>query len=185
MKRLMKLFIGRKRFPDRLPRKSSPFRLRGNLILLLCLSLIACWNPSLFADDALTRIKKSGVLKWGADAEGGAPYVFSDPDNLEKLTGFEWDLAAALAAEMGVRAEMVQNQWDGLVPALQRGNFDIVLNGLEITDEHRQQIAMSRPYYVYAQQIMVRKETTGVETLENLKGKAVGVLAASVAQRLT
>ena len=49
-----------------------------------------------------------------------------------------------LAAQLGVKAQMVQNSWDGLVPALQRGNFDIILNGLEITDEHRRQIAMSR-----------------------------------------
>lgn len=148
-------------------------------------SILGLFQQSTFAaEDTLAAIKKSGVLKWGADAEGGAPYVFSNPQKPEELTGFEWDLAAALAKELGVRAEMVQNQWDGLVPALQRGNFDIILNGLEITDEHRQQIAMSRPYYVYAQQIMVRKETSGVEHLEQLKGKSVGVLAATVAQRL-
>src|SRR5437016_11264523 len=79
---------------------------------------------------------------------------------------------------------MVQNSWDGLVPALERGNFDSILNGLEITDEHRQQIAMTRPYYAYAQQIVVRKETQGITKLDQLRGKAVGVLAASVAQRL-
>ena len=79
---------------------------------------------------------------------------------------------------------MVQNQWDGLVPALQRGNFDIVLNGLEITDEHRQQIAMSHPYYVYAQQIITRKDNTGLTNLLSLKGHVVGTLSATVAQRL-
>jgi len=100
------------------------------------------------------------------------------------MIGFEYDLAEAIAARLGVKAQMVQNSWDGLVPALQRGNFDIILNGLEITDEHRQQIGMSRPYYAYAQQIVVRKGTQGVTKLEDLKGKPVGILAASVAQRL-
>src|SRR5262245_61131385 len=108
------------------------------------------------AADTLQRIQQQGVLKWGADAEGGAPYVFPDPRRPDHLIGFEVELADALARKLGVRAEMVQNQWDGLVPALQRGNFDIILNGLEITDEHRQQIAMSRPYYAYAQQIITR-----------------------------
>lgn len=136
------------------------------------------------ATDALQRIQKEGVLKWGADAEGGAPYVFPDPQKPERLIGFEVDLAAALAGKLGVRAEMVQNQWDGLVPALQRGNFDIVLNGLELTDEHRQQIAMSRPYYAYAQQMVVRKTAADLRRLEDLKGKSVGTLSATAAQRL-
>src|SRR5512136_25691 len=136
------------------------------------------------AKDALERIQEQGVLKWGADAEGGAPYVFPDPQKPERLIGFEVDLADALARKLGVRAEMVQNQWDGLVPALQRGNFDIALNGLELTDEHRQQIAMSRPYYAFAQQIVTRKDTTGLTRLEHLKGKVVGTLSATAAQRL-
>lgn len=136
------------------------------------------------AEDALAALKTRGTLKWGADAEGGAPYVFADPKKPEQLIGFEVDLANALAAKLGVKAEMVQNAWDGLVPALERGNFDIILNGLEITDEHRQQIAMSRPYYVYAQQIVTRKETSGLAKMEDLKGKPVGVLSASVAQRM-
>jgi len=140
--------------------------------------------PAAQAADVLQRIQKEGVLKWGADAEGGAPYVFPDPQKPEHLIGFEVDLAGALARKLGVRAEMVQNQWDGLVPALQRGSFDIILNGLEITDEHRRQIAMSRPYYAYAQQIVTRRETTGLARLEDLTGKAVGTLSATVAQRL-
>jgi polar amino acid transport system substrate-binding protein len=134
--------------------------------------------------DTLERIRQQGVLKWGADAEGGAPYVFPDPQRPERLIGFEVDLAEALAAKLGVKASMVQNQWDGLVPALRRGNFDIILNGLEITAEHRRQIAMSRPYYAYAQQIVTRKETEGLRRLEDLKGKTVGTLSASAAQRL-
>src|SRR5262249_40950195 len=118
------------------------------------------------------------------DAEGGAPYVFPDPDAPTQLTGFEFDLAAALAKELGVRSEMVQNQWDGLVPALERGDFDIILNGLEITAEHQAQIAMSQPYYVYGQQIMIRKTGPNLVRREDLKGKSVGVLAASAAQRV-
>jgi polar amino acid transport system substrate-binding protein len=136
------------------------------------------------AKDALERIREQGVLKWGADAEGGAPYVFPDPQKPERLIGFEVDLAEALARKLGVRAEMVQNQWDGLVPALQRGNFDLVLNGLELTAEHRQQIAMSCPYYAFAQQIVTRKNTPGLTRLDHLKGKVVGTLSATAAQRL-
>ena len=136
------------------------------------------------AADTLQRIQSDGVLRWGADAEGGAPYVFLDPQQPERLIGFEVELAEALARKLGVRAQMVQNQWDGLVPALQRGNFDIVLNGLEITNEHRRQIAFSQPYYVYSQQIITRRDNAGLTNLASLKGHTVGTLSGTVAQRI-
>ncbi len=136
------------------------------------------------AADRLAEIKARGVLLWGADAEGGAPYVYPDPQKPEQLTGFEYDLADALAKRLGLHAEMVQNQWDQLIPGLERGNFDILLNGLELTPDNAQRIALSQPYYVYAQQIVTRKETTNVTRVEDLKSRAVGVLSSSVAQRL-
>jgi len=152
---------------------------RFSVLILLCALPLTSVGA-----DTLQSIRSRGTLTWGADAEGGAPYVFADPQEPSRMTGFEYDLAEALASKLGVKAQLVQNSWDGLVPGLERGNFDIILNGLEITDEHRQQIAMSRPYYAYAQQIVVRRETEGLTQIEQLKGQAVGVLAASVAQRL-
>jgi polar amino acid transport system substrate-binding protein len=140
--------------------------------------------PGARAEDRLAEVRQRGVLRWGADAEGGAPYVYPDPQRPEQLIGFEFELAAALAAKLGVRAEMVQNQWDQLIPALERGNFDIILNGLELTSENQQRIALSRPYFVYAQQIVTRAGSAGIERLDQLKGKAVGVLSYSAAQRL-
>ncbi|MBI4677628.1 MAG: ABC transporter permease subunit [Elusimicrobia bacterium] len=140
------------------------------------------------ADDTpcatIQEVEARGVLRWGADAEGGAPYVFPDPRNPKRYIGFEVDIARALAGRLGVRPQMVQNSWDGLVSALDRGSFDIVLNGLEITPEHLGQIAMSRPYYAYTQQIVVRKGDGSMRRVEDLKGLRVGVLSASVAQRI-
>jgi polar amino acid transport system substrate-binding protein len=136
------------------------------------------------ATDMLQQVQREGVLKWGADAEGGAPYVFPDPRQPEHFIGFEVEIADALARKLGVRAQTVQNQWDTLVPALQRGNFDIVLNGLEITDEHRRQIALSQPYYVYSQQIITQKDNSSLTNLLSLKGHAVGTLSGTVAQRI-
>jgi polar amino acid transport system substrate-binding protein len=78
----------------------------------------------------------------------------------------------------------VQNQWDQLIPALERGNFDIVLNGLELTAENQQHIMMSLPYYIYAEQIVTRRATVGLARKEDLRGKPVGVLSSTVAQRL-
>jgi polar amino acid transport system substrate-binding protein len=152
-----------------------------NLLLLFLLAGRAC---QIHAADTLAEIKTRGVLLWGADAEGGAPYVFPDPQKPEQLIGFEHDLADAIAAKLGVKAQMVQNQWDQLVPALDRQNFDIILNGLELTPDNQQHIAMTQPYFVYAQQIVTRKDTEGLSQLENLKGKPVGVLSGSVAKTL-
>jgi polar amino acid transport system substrate-binding protein len=154
--------------------------------VLLCVSAVLLASGSLrsFATGGLEEVRQRGVLRWGADAEGGAPYVYPDPTHPDQLVGFEVDLAQALATRLNVKAEMVQNQWDQLIPALERGNFDLVLNGLELTPEHQQRIAMSRPYYVYAQQIVTRRETPGPERLEELSGRAVGVLSSSAAQRL-
>ena len=151
------------------------------LLLLVCLAF--AFTPSV-KSDTLDSIRKAGVLTWGADAEGGAPYVYPDPDKPEHLIGFECDVADAIAARLGVKARMVQNQWDQLIPALDRGNFDIILNGLELTAENQQHIAMSQPYFVYAQQIVTRAGSTQITKPEDLAGTAVGVLSASVGQRL-
>ena len=145
--------------------------------------LLVCGLGRAQGEDALAVIKRRGVLLWGADAEGGAPYVYPDPARPEQLTGFECDLAGAIADRLGVEARMVQNQWDQLIPALERGNFDIVLNGLELTPQNQSRIAMSQPYYAYAQQIVTRKETEGLDSLDRLKGRQVGALSGTAAQR--
>src|SRR5438477_9649640 len=84
---------------------------------------------------------------WAADAEGGAPYTFPDPRNPAQIIGFEVDLANALAARLERGARFVQNQWDGLVPGLERGEYDVVINGLEITAERAEKISFSNPYF--------------------------------------
>lgn len=149
--------------------------------LAAILGLVSC--PTARADH-LDQIRQRGVLRWGADAEGGAPYVYPDPQHPARLIGFEYELAEALAAKLGVKAEMVQNEWDQLIPGLDRGNFDIILNGLELTPEHQQRVAMTRPYFAYAQQLVTRAETPQPTNLDGLKGLVVGVLSGSAAERL-
>src|SRR5271169_4929173 len=164
---------------------SNAWRLsRGTFSFLVFVFLLASRPLPGFCADHLQTIQARGELLWGADAEGGGPYIYPDPQKPEQLTGFEFEIADALAAKLGVKAKMVQNQWDQLIPALERGNFDIILNGLELTAENRQRIAMSQPYFVYAQQIVTRRETAGLTHLEDLKGRAVGALSSTVAQRL-
>jgi polar amino acid transport system substrate-binding protein len=157
---------------------------RVTFCTFVSLLLLAGRPLPVLSADHLDSIKDRGELLWGADAEGGAPYVYPDPKKPEQLIGFECELADALAAKLGVKARMVQNEWDQLIPALDRGNFDIILNGLEITPDNQQRVAMSMPYFVYSQQIVVRKDAVEVADIDHLKGKTVGVQSYSVAQRL-
>lgn len=124
------------------------------------------------------------ILSWGGDSEGGAPFVFQDPENPALIIGFEVDFAQAIAEELGMTAQFVQNQWDGLVPGLQRGNYDIIINGLEITEDRKQEIHFSTPYYITFEQLTVRKTTDDIVTLDDCKGRKVGTLKFSLAHRI-
>lgn len=155
-----------------------------NIFIFVGLFVFLSVNTSLAQENksALDKIHERGSILWGADAEGGAPYIFPDPENPEKYIGFEVDLAEAIAKKLGVKAIHKQNAWDGLVPALERGDFDIAMNGIEITDNRKEKILFSRPYYVYTEQLVVRKEEENINDVNDLKGKKVGTLSGTVAQ---
>ena len=123
-------------------------------------------------------------LAWGGDAEGGAPYLLPDPESPRRIIGFEVDLMEALARQLGRRQVFVQNQWDGLIPGLLRGNYDLAVNGLEITADRRQRIAFSIPYYACGEQLSVRQDEPGLRSLTDLRGHTVGTLKFSLAQRM-
>lgn len=132
----------------------------------------------------LARIRSLGVLRWGGDIQGGEPYVYDDPQKPGHLVGFEVELAEAIARELGVRAEFVQNDWANLVPSLERGTFDVIMNGLEVTDARTGRVLFTRPYYVFAERLMVRTEDKAKypsPDLASLKGRRVGTLANSLA----
>ncbi|MBI2385202.1 MAG: ABC transporter permease subunit [Elusimicrobia bacterium] len=124
------------------------------------------------------------TLRWGGDSSGGAPFVFQDPKDPSKTVGFEADLAEALAAELGHKAEFVQNQWDSLVPGLKRGNYDVVINGLEITEDRKAEVEFSDPYYLTYETLTVPKADFSVASLADLKGRRAGTLKGALAERL-
>jgi len=142
---------------------------------LLIAFLIAALTPAFGAADQ--------ELVWAADAEGGAPYTFPDPRNPAHIIGFEVDLANALAARMGRTARFVQNQWDGLVPGLERGEYDVVINGLEITAERARKVSFSMPYFYSTLTLTRRVEDERIQHLDDLHGLRVGVLKVTFAER--
>lgn len=154
--------------------------MRRALSLLLLVLLAGC-TPAPKPTTSLARIRAAGVLRWGGDIQGGEPYVYDDPQQPGRLVGFEVELAAALAAELGVRAEFVQNDWANLVPSLERGGFDVVMNGFEVTPSRVGRILFTRPYYAFAERLMARKDDASVRPdLGALRAKKVGTLANSL-----
>lgn len=123
-------------------------------------------------------------LRWGGDAYSGAPFVFRDAKDPTKVIGLDVDLAEALAKKMGLKAVFVQNLWGGLVPGLQAGNYDIIIDGLEIVDERKQSISFSNPYYFTYEQLAVNANTDDINSLFDLQNKRVGTLPASLAYRI-
>ena len=123
-------------------------------------------------------------LTWGADANSGAPYVFPDPRDASHIIGFEKDIIDAISRDMNRTPRFVQNSWDNLVPGLQRGLYDVVINGLEITPEHEAEVGFSKPYYTTFEQLVVRKTNNRIASLDDLAGMRVGTLKASQAQRI-
>lgn len=131
--------------------------------------------------DTLDDVRSRGVLRWGGDMQGGEPYVSQDPSG--KLVGFEVELADALARELNVRAEFVQADWSALVPSLERGTFDIAMNGLEITAARRGRILFSKPYYAFALRLIARADDPRITpSVESLAHKRVGTLTASMSE---
>ncbi|MEP7273545.1 MAG: ABC transporter substrate-binding protein/permease [Acidobacteriota bacterium] len=123
-------------------------------------------------------------LPWGGDSEGGAPYVFQDPKNPKQIIGFEVEIADALGRELKRKPVFVQNQWDAIIQGLQRANYDIAMNGIEVTEDRKAQINFSIPYYVTTLQLSVRANENSITKLADLKGKLVGTLKYSLAQRV-
>lgn len=124
------------------------------------------------------------VLRWGADPSGGAPYVFTDPANPDRYIGYEKEMVDAVAQAMGRHAEFVPSDWETLVSALQRGSFDVIVNGLEPTGDRATQILFSKPYYIFQLQLTVRRDDDRIKSLDDCKNRIVGTLGNTAASRL-
>ncbi|MEO8548753.1 MAG: ABC transporter substrate-binding protein/permease [Kofleriaceae bacterium] len=145
----------------------------GPVYLLVVAVCAACSGERVEVGKTLAAVQQRGEITWGADQSGGEPYVYQDASG--KLIGFEVDLMDAIARRLGVKARMVQYNWSNLVQSLERGDFDIVMNGLEATQERKDRILLSDPYYVYAETLTVRTSSEA-RSLFELGGKRVGTL---------
>jgi polar amino acid transport system substrate-binding protein len=136
-------------------------------------------SPETASTPLTTEIQPA--LRWSADAKSGVPYMFVDPQDPAKMQGFELDIMTELAQKMGRKLVFVQNEWESLVPGLDRGDYDVAANGIEITPEREEQVLFSLPYYATFEQIVVHADNEQIRDLQDLSGKKTGTLKASLA----
>ncbi|MDR1432751.1 MAG: ABC transporter substrate-binding protein/permease [Puniceicoccales bacterium] len=131
----------------------------------LILLFIAC---ELCANDA--------VLRWAADTESGAPNVFYEDESLAKLTGFETDIIERIAAIIGRKAVFCQNDYDVLIPGLQRGLYDVVINGIVTGSGNERNILFSKPYYACGLALVIRSDEEKIQSVLDCNESTVGIL---------
>ena len=99
-------------------------------------------QQQLSKDSVIETIKKRGTLKVGMSTF--VPWAMRDKNG--DLIGFEIDVARQLAEDMGVGVEFVPTAWDGIVPALLSGQFDVIIGGMSITPQRNLTVNFSAPY---------------------------------------
>jgi polar amino acid transport system substrate-binding protein len=122
------------------------------------------------------------VLRWAADPNSNAPYAFYSKG--KQLVGFEYEIISAVAKRLGRRAQFVQNDWNGLIPGLQRDLYDCVIAGIEITPDKAEEVSFSVPYYFTFEQFVGRRGSPPLASLEQLRGRKIGTLDQTAALRM-
>jgi len=125
------------------------------------------------------------TLRWGGDAEGGAPFVEADPSDPSKLVGFDVEIAQLVARQLGRTPQFLQVQFTSLDQSARRGDFDIGLSGIEDIPARRQSLAASIPYYEFREVLTVREgDRDRYRSLADLKGRRVATLGGTMAYDL-
>lgn len=106
------------------------------------------------------------------------PFSYVDPDG--RLAGFDIEIAQALCDQMRVKCTMVQQDWDGIIPALLARKYDAIVASMSITEERKKKVAFTNKYYNTPAKF-ARKKGSGIEISKaGLKGKTVGVQRATI-----
>jgi polar amino acid transport system substrate-binding protein len=129
-----------------------------------------------------TRAQNAAELRWGGDAEGGAPFVEADPNEPSRVVGFEVEVATLIANGLGRVPRFVQSGFTTLDASTLRGDFDIALSGIEDSPARRSRLAVTVPYHQFREVLTVREaDATRFRTLADLRGRRVATLGATLA----
>ena len=133
------------------------------------------------AADQLAAIRTNGKLVVALE---GAWQPWSYHDESDTLVGYDVEVSRAIAEKLGVEPEYVESDWDSLFAGLDAGRFDIVCNGVEVTDERAKTYDFTTPYGYIHTALAVRKDNEGIKSFEDLKGKTTANSLASTYMEL-
>ena len=133
------------------------------------------------AADQLAAIQASGKLIVALE---GAWQPWSYHDESDTLVGYDVEVSRAIAEKLGVAPEYVESDWDSLFAGLDAGRFDMVCNGVEVTDERALTYDFTTPYGYIHTALAVRKDNDEIKTFEDLKGKTTANSLASTYMEL-
>ena len=131
--------------------------------------------------DQLAAVQASGKLIVALE---GAWQPWSYHDESDTLVGYDVEVSRAIAEKLGVEPEYVESDWDSLFAGLDAGRFDMVCNGVEVTDERALTYDFTTPYGYIHPALAVRKDNDEIKTFEDLKGKTTANSLASTYMEL-
>ncbi len=144
------------------------------LTMVMAVGLAACGTS-----DKSTKAsgdKKVLVMATSADY---APFEYIETGKSDEIIGFDVDLAKAIAGKLGFKLQVKDMDFNGLVQSLKSGQADLAMAGMTPTPKRKKNVDFSDIYYS-AQHMIVSKKDSGIKTLEDLKGKTVGVQLGSI-----
>jgi len=137
-------------------------------IFLVLLVLLAI-TGNLFGEGKKEEVAKKVVVATDAT---WPPMEFVNEQ--KEIVGFDIDLMKGIAKEAGFEVEFRNTAWDGIFAGLKNRQYDAIISSVTITEERKKEMDFSEPYINAGQVLIVRKDTAGVTTLNDLKGKSVG-----------
>ena len=133
------------------------------------------------SDDLLKTIQERGTIIVGLEGDW-APWSYVDEN--DELTGYDVEVAKAIADKLGVEIQIVPGEWDGLFAGMDAGRYDMVVNGVEVTEERADKYDFSTPYAYIRTALIVKGDNDSIKTFEDLKGKKTANSIASTYMNL-
>ena len=118
--------------------------------------------------DLLEQIQDRGELIIATEGTW-APWTYHDEE--DDLVGFDVEVAQRVAEKLGVKATFVEGEFDGLLAGLETGRYDMIANGVEITEERSEKYDFSTPYAYIHTAVITRGDDDSIQSLEDLDGK--------------
>ncbi len=109
------------------------------------------------------------------------PFAYKAADG--SLVGFDIDITYALCDAMGAECEIIEQDWDGLIPGLLAKKYDAIIASMSITPERQKVVDFAGPYYKEPSKFYARKGSGLSDTAEGLAGKTIGVLRATTFEK--